>query len=86
MKYSSIEDICGGFVNKDFDIFEFQSRLQTFMLPDEVYHVYSDFLTSIDDELEDIIYSSQSQDYYENGVKIVNIVKDYLSVHSDLRD
>ena len=74
-----ITNICNDFKERKFDLEEFQSRLQTLMIEDELKQHLKDVLHDADNRLEEIRFCSLEPNFYQYGVEVADSLLDNLS-------
>lgn len=67
-----ITNICNDFKERKFDIEEFQSRLQTLMIEDELKQHLENVLRDADNRLEEIRFCSLESNFYQYGVDVAD--------------
>jgi hypothetical protein len=64
--------ICKLFIEKKYDIQEFQSRLETFVILDDQKYKLAKLINESVNNLEEIVYTSKEDHYYKYGAEIAN--------------
>lgn len=64
--------ICIDFKERKYDLKEFQSRLQTLLVEDELKQYLMDVLRDVDNRLEEIRFCSLETNFYQHGVKVAD--------------
>lgn len=67
-----IIEICENFKNKKYNIEEFQSRLQTLMIEDNLKQYLNKVLYDTDNKLEEIRFCSLEENIYKYGAEVAN--------------
>lgn len=67
-----ITNICDDFKERKFDLEEFQSRLQTLSVEDEIKQYLKDILNDADNRLEEIRFCSLESNFYQYGVEVAD--------------
>lgn len=67
-----ITNICNDFTERKLDVEEFQSRLQTLMIEDELKRHLKNVLRDADNRLEEIRFCSLESHFYQYGVEVAN--------------
>lgn len=62
-----IKQLCSKFKGKEYDLVEFQNRLETAMFPDEL----EGFKHSVLNELEEIRFTKLEENFYHLGIEVV---------------
>jgi DNA polymerase III delta prime subunit len=75
-----IKEICEKFKLGIYTIEDFQARLRTVLIEDELNVHLSSALNDVDNELETILYCQLPKDHYECGCKVADyIIKNLIS-------
>jgi hypothetical protein len=82
MTREKIENICNRFVNKKCNLEELQSRLRTVSIDEPDVNNWSQVLSKLDNELEEIIFSKLPENRYELAVDAVKRICDVLPPHN----
>jgi len=64
--------ICNRFINQEFSVQEFQSRLETLTISDEYCHKLSKSINESVNRLEEIIFTASAENFYKYGVEVAN--------------
>ena len=70
--FEQIIKICKDFKEKKFDLIEFQSRLQTVLIADEIKQYLNSVLHDADNRLEEIRFCSLEENFYKYGVEVAD--------------
>ncbi len=65
-----IENICIDFIERKFDIEEFQSRINTLVVEDSLKNSLGKVLSDADNRLEEILFCSLETNFYSYGVAV----------------
>lgn len=74
-----IKKICNDFKGEKFDIEEFQSRLQTLLIDEEVKQCLNSILHDVDNRLEEIRFCSLEENFYKYGVEVADSLMDKVN-------
>lgn len=72
--FEQIIKICKNFKEKKFDLIEFQHRLQTVLIEDEVKQYLNSVLHDVDNRLEEIRFCSLEENFYKHGVEVADFL------------
>ncbi len=64
--------ICKDFKDRKYELEEFQSRLQTLLVEDEVKQYLIDVLRDVDNRLEEIRFCRLEANFYQYGVEVAD--------------
>jgi len=73
-----IIEICKKFKDKKYDIEEFQSRLQTLIVEDELKQYLNNVLLDVDNRLEEIRFCSLEENFYKYGVEVADFLMEKI--------
>lgn len=69
-----IIEICKRFKDRKYDIEEFQSRLQTLIIEDDLKQYLNNVLHDANNKLEEIRFCSLEENFYKYGVEVADFL------------
>jgi len=65
-------NICNRFLDRKYDLYEFQSRLETFAISDNQCYQLAKTIDESINQLEEIAFTSKEENFYKYGVSVAN--------------
>ncbi len=69
-----LENVCNEFIERKYDLEEFQSRLKTLIVEDSLKNKLGKILTDADNKLEEIRFSSLESNFYPYGAEVAKFL------------
>lgn len=69
---NELEALCKRFIRKEFDIIEFQGRIERLIVPDGLNIPFNKKIQESSNILEEIRFCSLEENFYKHGIEVAN--------------